>query len=466
MLPSHLGLGDKDIIDTLNTVRTGGDYEWVVYHVDARNGDLVKDDTGNSVGDMVYLMDGSQVQFAYLRYEMDQTKKFLSVCWCGQGSQDKLKTKFVYYSRDWEDFLKKNQHSISVNISARKEEDVEEAVIVDKLNKSTGTFVRARKTGEQKEDLQGKAKGFWTQQKTVDEKYKTEMDQKAKEREADLASSRAAQAQKLKNQAEEEMRQKNAQREQEVNAFRSQQQQRDQAEQQRWKQQVEADKSKSAARREQEVNAYNQQQQQRDQAEQQRWKGIEQQHRQDVQSHYQESEQQQAAPQVKGNVSAFKNKFAQYAEESEQVPQKPVSSGRKWQPPAKAAEPAAPVQQYEEPQQEVQQEEVPVEQEQYQEEPQQQEEYQEQPPQQQYEEPQQEQAPVEQEQYQEEAQQEPAQGDVYVAEFDYEGQQEGDLSFKEGEQLTLISTEDPEWPIARNAQGVEGSVPMNYLAKH
>ncbi|GAB1222833.1 hypothetical protein ENUP19_0121G0194 [Entamoeba nuttalli] len=482
MLPSHLGTGSNEIIKTLDTIRNSGSIEWVVYHVNFKNGDLIEDDTGTTVGDMVYTMDNAQVQFGYLRYEMDQTKKFLCVCWCGQAAPDNLKTKFVYYSRDWEDFLKSNNHSISVTISARKEEDLDESTIVDKLNKSTNSFVRARKQGEAKEDLNAKKNIFWQQQKTKDQQYNDEMNAKQKLREKEYAESKRIESEKLTAAAEARNAAMNAAKEQKVNAFKQQQLEKDEAEKARWKEQ-------------------------------------EQKHQQFVASHQQESEKPVAQQQVKGNVSAFASKFTQYAQKDQEEVPKVQPTGKKWTPKvAPASEvpqptyqrPTAPKPTYRPPQQTIpepvqeqqpeqqhQEEQQPEQQHQEEQQPEQQYQEEQQPEQQYQEEPeptqeqqyQEEPEPTQEQQYQEEPVQEESQqyeeapqeevssapplppkprqqqGETYIAEYDYDATAEGDLTFREGDILQVISVDEDGWAQAINANGEQGTVPLNYLRK-
>lgn len=56
---------------------------------------------------------------------------------------------------------------------------------------------------------------------------------------------------------------------------------------------------------------------------------------------------------------------------------------------------------------------------------------------------------------------------VYVGKFDYTGCVQGYLSFKKGDLLYMISTDDKDWWFARLKEtGEEGYVPRNYVAKY
>lgn len=50
--------------------------------------------------------------------------------------------------------------------------------------------------------------------------------------------------------------------------------------------------------------------------------------------------------------------------------------------------------------------------------------------------------------------------------YDYEGREEGDLSFKQGEILTIINTREDGWWEAENADGKRGTVPKTFLKMH
>ncbi|KAF1744146.1 hypothetical protein MXB_214 [Myxobolus squamalis] len=47
--------------------------------------------------------------------------------------------------------------------------------------------------------------------------------------------------------------------------------------------------------------------------------------------------------------------------------------------------------------------------------------------------------------------------------YDYEPDEKGELSFTEGEKLTIIDKTDPHWWKATNSEGVTGDIPSNYV---
>lgn len=53
----------------------------------------------------------------------------------------------------------------------------------------------------------------------------------------------------------------------------------------------------------------------------------------------------------------------------------------------------------------------------------------------------------------------------FVAQFDYDAQEDNELNFKEGDCLHLLSRidENEEWWLMKNSQGIFGLIPANYV---
>ncbi len=55
---------------------------------------------------------------------------------------------------------------------------------------------------------------------------------------------------------------------------------------------------------------------------------------------------------------------------------------------------------------------------------------------------------------------------VYVGKYDYDSRTDDDLSFKKGDLMYIISTEEGDWWFARSKDnGREGYIPSNYVAE-
>ena len=56
---------------------------------------------------------------------------------------------------------------------------------------------------------------------------------------------------------------------------------------------------------------------------------------------------------------------------------------------------------------------------------------------------------------------------VYVGKYDYDSRTDDDLSFKKGDLMYIISTDEGDWWFARSKDnGREGYIPSNYVAEY
>ncbi len=61
---------------------------------------------------------------------------------------------------------------------------------------------------------------------------------------------------------------------------------------------------------------------------------------------------------------------------------------------------------------------------------------------------------------------EPVNYPVYVGKYDYDSRTDDDLSFKKGDLMYIISTDEGDWWFARSKDtGKEGYIPSNYVAE-
>ena len=55
---------------------------------------------------------------------------------------------------------------------------------------------------------------------------------------------------------------------------------------------------------------------------------------------------------------------------------------------------------------------------------------------------------------------------TFIAKFDYDSRTDDDLTFRKGDLLYIISTEEGDWWYAKHREtGAEGYVPSNYIAQ-
>ena len=61
----------------------------------------------------------------------------------------------------------------------------------------------------------------------------------------------------------------------------------------------------------------------------------------------------------------------------------------------------------------------------------------------------------------------PSQYPIFVGKYDYDSRTDDDLSFKKGDLMYIISTDEGDWWFARAKEGgKEGYIPSNYVAEY
>lgn len=55
---------------------------------------------------------------------------------------------------------------------------------------------------------------------------------------------------------------------------------------------------------------------------------------------------------------------------------------------------------------------------------------------------------------------------VVVAKFDYTQRTDDDLSFKKGELLYILDSDNDDWWLAKNRSNVQGFIPSNHVMEH
>ena len=61
----------------------------------------------------------------------------------------------------------------------------------------------------------------------------------------------------------------------------------------------------------------------------------------------------------------------------------------------------------------------------------------------------------------------PSQYPIFVGKYDYDSRTDDDLSFKKGDLMYIISTDEGDWWFARAKDGgKEGYIPSNYVAEY
>jgi len=108
---------------------------WVILGYDKQTPKIkvVKTGAGGFV-EMSEELNDAKVLFAFVRFTIRGVNKFLYVAWCGEGAPVALKGRFGGHSKD----LERVFVGFHVSVNARSEKDVEEKVILAKLDKAMG----------------------------------------------------------------------------------------------------------------------------------------------------------------------------------------------------------------------------------------------------------------------------------------------------------------------------------------
>ncbi|KAM9957361.1 hypothetical protein ACTFIR_009466 [Dictyostelium discoideum] len=477
---ASLDISDPDIIKYIKLVQDGNPANrWIVFsYVPKSNNKIKFCDSGS--GDLKELreeLDDSSIRFAYIRFLINNMPKFVYIPWCGDGVNGPIKGAFSGHAIEFSKSFKPIHHQVN----ARSEEDIDEKAITAALAKATGASY------DSGSKVQGATKGTFIPQSV------------SQGREAATKSN--AEVKNVINKNDYNKIQESAEY---------------------WKQN-QANKSEPAKPTRPEYNLsterddYWKQQQAEKQKQQQQQQQQQQASRvnapppsRTVGNKFQEqvskpTETAPPQPRPAPSKGSVLNRFPAATQQEPPAPSRPAAPV-----PSRVNKPVAPVQpvyqepvheepQYEEPQYEEQQqqyEEQPTEEQQYyQEEPQQQYEeqpteeqqyYQEEQQQQQYEQPTEEQQyyqeeqqqyeeqPTEDQQYYQEEQQQyeqPAEEQYdqsgYLqakALYDYNGENEGDLSFREGDIITILDQSDPDgWWQGSLPTGEQGFFPSNFV---
>eukprot|EP01132_Coremiostelium_polycephalum_P002016 gene2016-2483_t len=467
----QVDLNDPEILKNIKLVQESEEYRWVALsYVPKSNNKIKVFKTGN--GDLLDLKDealsDSSIRYAYIRFTINNMKKFCYIAWCGDGVNGPIKGFFSGHAIEIGKILK----PVHYQLNARSELDIDEKAILTQLTKATGASY----------DSGARVQGNTRASVAIPTSVAQGREQATKSN-AEIKNSTNRQDYNKIQESSEFWKQNQQAAKEEVKPARPEYNltsQRDnywKEQQQQTQTSAPAPKASVPAPSRTVANKFQQSTQQ------------------------QEQQQQQPARPAPSTSKSVLNRFpaASTTPTTSAPPSQPSRSAPSR--PAYVSEPEPepqyeePQQQYEEPAQQYEEQqqhyEEPAqqyeEQQQHYEEPAQQYEeqqhYEEQQqhyeePAQQYEEPQQDYYQEEQQQQQqhyeepqqqyEEQQQhyeEQAQSGAYQVEaaYEYVGENEGDLSFREGDIITVLDTSDPDGWYLGELNGVQGYFPSNFV---
>lgn len=167
-------------------------------------------------------MNDGHIQFGYLKFAINQTFKYLFVSWCGEGVEGMRKGLFNNHTKDFENWLGKPGRGFHLQINARTEGDLDEAIVLDKLNK-VSSFIKAttlKSAAQDKEQLKQQSSQYWQKEKQQDEERRNVMTSHAQAQQQTLAAAKDAEQKRLAQQAKSTLSSMEQQRAQNVQEYK------------------------------------------------------------------------------------------------------------------------------------------------------------------------------------------------------------------------------------------------------
>jgi len=174
---------------------------WVLYGYVPKTDKIKVDKSGNGgFSEMTDEMSDGKVHYGFIRYNLNGTFKFVYIAWCGEGVTGIRKGSFATHAVDMGRFLE----GFHVQINARSEEDLDETKILARLKTATSSHGRRN----EKAKVQGTT-GVDTQPAKQPVKRDVGADLKA-ESDAFWEKQRAEEAEAKRQREEEGQRNRNA----------------------------------------------------------------------------------------------------------------------------------------------------------------------------------------------------------------------------------------------------------------
>lgn len=129
---------------------------------------------------------------------------------------------FNNHTKDFENWLGKPGRGFHLQINARTEGDLDEAIVLDKLNK-VSSFIKAttlKSAAQDKEQLKQQSSQYWQKEKQQDEERRNVMTSHAQAQQQTLAAAKDAEQKRLAQQAKSTLSSMEQQRAQNVQEYK------------------------------------------------------------------------------------------------------------------------------------------------------------------------------------------------------------------------------------------------------
>jgi len=136
----HPDMSDPALLDALDDVRNEKTAtNWVIYGYVPKTDKITVDQTGTGgLAEMLDCMSDGKVHYCFIRFNVNGVYKYVYISWCGEGVAGLRKGSFAGHAVDMGKLL----HGYHVQINARSESDIDEKDILSRLARATGSHGR------------------------------------------------------------------------------------------------------------------------------------------------------------------------------------------------------------------------------------------------------------------------------------------------------------------------------------
>jgi hypothetical protein len=187
-----------------------------------RTNELKVEDKGSGgLEDFIDNLNEGRIEFGFLRFGINTTFKFLFVSWCGGGVDGMRKGLFNNHTKDMENWLSQGGRGFHLQINARSTEDLDPAIVLDKLNK-VSSFTRAsslKSAAQDKEQLKQQSSNYWQKEKQIDAQNKEHLAAHQQQQQQNLQVVKDQESRRLGQQAKDTISTMEAQRQANVQDY-------------------------------------------------------------------------------------------------------------------------------------------------------------------------------------------------------------------------------------------------------
>lgn len=202
----HPDLSDSQLLAAFDDVRNeSSSTNWVLFGYVPKTDKIKVDSTGTGgFAEMTDNMSDGKVHYGFIRYNMNGTWKFVYIAWCGDGVTGIRKGSFASHAVDMGRFLE----GFHVQVNARNEDDLDEPKILARLKTATASHGRRNEKAKVQgttgvdttpsrqapakrdvgDDIKAESAAFWEKQRAEEAEEKRRAEESGRNRNAPAPS--------------------------------------------------------------------------------------------------------------------------------------------------------------------------------------------------------------------------------------------------------------------------------------